>query len=91
MHFEKLNRRRFLTWLAGTGVTVPFLSLGPEGEATTTAPPRRPLVVTSKTNPAVREEITTTAWNVLQDGGSAMDAAEQATNVSERDPKDPTV
>jgi len=51
----------------------------------------RPLIITSKTNPYVREEITTTAWKVLQDGGSPLDAAEKGTNVSELDPRDPTV
>jgi N4-(beta-N-acetylglucosaminyl)-L-asparaginase len=51
----------------------------------------RPLIVTSKTNPFVREEITTTAWEILQRGGSPLDAAEKGTNVSELDPRDSTV
>jgi N4-(beta-N-acetylglucosaminyl)-L-asparaginase len=51
----------------------------------------RPLIVTSKTNPHVAEEITTTAWEILQRGGSPLDAAEKGTNVSELDPRDPTV
>ena len=51
----------------------------------------RPIIITSKTNPFVSEEITTTAWQVLQDGGSPLDAAEKATDVSELDPRDPTV
>lgn len=53
--------------------------------------PRRPLVVTSKTNKLVREEITTIAWDILADSGTAMNAAEKATNLSERDPRDTTV
>jgi N4-(beta-N-acetylglucosaminyl)-L-asparaginase len=48
-------------------------------------------VVTSKTNPVVREEITTIAWDIMSQGGGAMDAAEKATNLSERDPRDSTV
>jgi N4-(beta-N-acetylglucosaminyl)-L-asparaginase len=51
----------------------------------------RPLVVTSKTNPFVAEDITTAAWVILERGESPMDAAERATNVSELDPRDPTV
>ncbi|MFQ5791321.1 MAG: N(4)-(beta-N-acetylglucosaminyl)-L-asparaginase, partial [Acidobacteriota bacterium] len=43
------------------------------------------------TNPLVREEITTTAWDILTADGSAMDAAEKAANVSEGDPRDSTV
>ena len=35
--------------------------------------------------------MTTTAWEVLQSGGSPLDAAEKALNVSELDPRDPTV
>lgn len=53
--------------------------------------PNRPLIITSKTNPYVREAVTTTAWQVLQGGGSPLDAAEKAVNVSELDPRDPTV
>ena len=51
----------------------------------------RPLIVTSKTSPLVSELITTAAWEALQNGGSPLDAAEKATNVSELDPRDSTV
>lgn len=51
----------------------------------------RPLIVTSKTNPLVREKITTAGMEALKGGGHALDAAEKATNVSERDPLDTTV
>jgi len=51
----------------------------------------RPLIVTSKTNPYVREKVTSIAWEILQKEGSPLDAAEKATNVSELDPRDPTV
>ena len=82
MKFSEFTRRRFIAGVAGAPLV-----------ATTRqeAPPNRPLVVTSKTNSLVREEITTTAWDILAAGGSAMDAAEKATNVSERDPRDKTV
>ncbi len=53
--------------------------------------PNRPLIVTSKVNPDVSQAITTAAWEVLQNGGSPLDAAEKATNVSELDPRDTTV
>ncbi|KPJ84346.1 MAG: hypothetical protein AMS18_16900 [Gemmatimonas sp. SG8_17] len=54
-------------------------------------PANRPLVVTSKTNDSVREAVTGAAWEVLEAGGSALDAAEKGTNVSELDPRDRTV
>ncbi len=50
-----------------------------------------PLIVTSKTNPLVRSDITRAAWQALAEGGSPLDAAEKATNVSELDPRDTTV
>ena len=53
--------------------------------------PNRPLIVTSKVNPDVVEAITSAAWDSLQAGGSALDAAERGTNVSECDPRDTTV
>ncbi len=90
MFSRNLNRRGFLSRFAGLGLTVPFVNTNKQAQSRS-ARPNRPLVVTSKTNPIVREEITTTAWNILRLEGSAMDAAEKATNVSERDPRDATV
>jgi N4-(beta-N-acetylglucosaminyl)-L-asparaginase len=81
-----MKRRSFFAgfigaWLAGS--TRRALSARPA--------PRRPLVVTSKTNPYVKEAVTTVAWEVLQKGGSPLDAAEKAVNVAELDPRDPSV
>jgi N4-(beta-N-acetylglucosaminyl)-L-asparaginase len=83
------NRRSFLSGLTGLGFSLPILKKWTPIQSSTD--PNRPLVVTSKTNPAVREEITTLAWDIMGKGGSAMDAAEKATNSSERDPRDATV
>lgn len=90
MSFGSQTRRGFFSNLTGIGLGAPLLRRPPQS-LNRQANPNRPLVVTSKTNPLVREEITTTAWLILQEGGSAMDAAEKATNLSERDPRDPTV
>jgi N4-(beta-N-acetylglucosaminyl)-L-asparaginase len=89
---EDLNRRTFISTLVGGGLALPLVSL----ETVHAGEPRsrgvnRPLVVTSKTNTLVREAVTGAAWEVLEAGGSAMDAAEKATNVSEVDPRDRTV
>lgn len=82
---HEINRRQFL----GSAVAASMVS----GRTWGSAQSERggPLVVSSKTNPHVREEVTTTAWKILTAGGSAMDATEKATNVSELDPRDPTV
>ncbi len=50
-----------------------------------------PVIVTSKTNPLISREVTGKAWEVLQMGGSALDAAVSGTNVSELSPLDKTV
>ncbi len=88
---EKMTRRNFVSRLMKTGVFLPFIGKGGMEGGKSQGRTNRPLIVTSKTNPAVKEQITTTAWEVLQKGGSPMDAAEKATNVSEIDPRDPTV
>ncbi len=51
----------------------------------------RPLIVTSKTNPQVKEAVTQAAWDVLLQGGTPLDAAIRATNVAELDSRDPSV
>jgi len=53
--------------------------------------PNRPLIVSSNTSSVVGELVVTTAWEVLEKGGSPLDAAERGTNISELDPRDPTV
>ncbi len=91
MSIVEITRRRFLSGLAGISASVPMLGARAVAGQQTASGPNRPLVVTSKTNRFVREEITTTAWDTMRDGGSAMDAAEKGTNISERDPRDATV
>jgi N4-(beta-N-acetylglucosaminyl)-L-asparaginase len=92
MSLSEFTRRRFMGALAGLGAGVAWLEHRLDArQPAPAAAPNRPLVVTSQTNELVREEITTTAWNILRAGGSALDAAEKATNVSERDPRDTTV
>lgn len=81
-----LPRRRFLGSILGAPLVAGVAKSGAQPGA-----PRRPLVVTSKTNQLVREEITTIAWDILAASGSAMDATEKATNLSEADPRDTTV
>ena len=90
MKRRDVTRRGFLSGLAGAGLTTPVL-----GRSATVGvqpdPSNFPLVVTSKTNRLVREEITTTAYDLMLNGGSAMDAAEKGANISESDPRDATV
>ncbi|MBM3284753.1 MAG: hypothetical protein FJY81_02675, partial [Candidatus Aminicenantes bacterium] len=92
MSSVRITRRRFFGCLSYLGV-----GLGLAGSSGRMASPKpnagvnRPLIVTSKTNPEVKEAITRVAWEVLGQGGSPLDAAEKATNIAELDPRDPTV
>jgi len=86
------NRRTFISSVVGGGLAIPLLnSEAVSARASKPIQANRPLVVTSKTNSYVREEVTGTAWDIMAAGGSAMDAAEKSANVSELDPRDATV
>lgn len=91
MMIRSMTRRRFCSSLAGMGMGLPLVNGKGRINISKKNKDNRPLIVTSKTNPYVKEKITKTAWEVLQKGGGPLDAAEKATNVSELDPRDPTV
>jgi len=91
MIVKKITRRNFFASLASVGIGLPLIGRFVQGQPTKKGNLNRPLIVTSKTNPYVKEKVTTTAWDVLKKGGSPLDAAEKAVNVSELDPRDPTV
>ncbi|MDP2914861.1 MAG: N(4)-(beta-N-acetylglucosaminyl)-L-asparaginase [Candidatus Aminicenantes bacterium] len=90
MSAYEMKRRSFFAGLVGAwmaGPTVGKLTARSARQGS----PRRPLIVTSKTNPYVKEAVTAAAWDVLQKGGTPLDAAEKAVNVAELDPRDPSV
>jgi len=88
---SKMLRRRFCLRIAGLGVGLPWLSRMGRSALAAATQTNRPLIVTSKTNPFVKEAVTTAAWEELRRGGSALDAAIKGANVSELDARDPTV
>jgi len=47
----------------------------------------RPLIICSRTTPAAKTAVET-AWEILKNGGIAVDAVERAANVIELDPED---
>ena len=91
MPSKKINRRSFLSGLAGMGVSLPLIGGSRMSSGRKTGAVNRPLILTSKTNKHVKEELTTTAWNILKEGGRPIDAAVKATNVSESNPLDASV
>lgn len=87
----RFSRRRFFWGIAGWSASLPFVARADGSSRRSSAAPNRPIIVTSKTNSAVREKITTAGMDALKSGGYALDAAEKATNLSEADPTDNTV
>jgi N4-(beta-N-acetylglucosaminyl)-L-asparaginase len=88
---SSMIRRKFFARMAALGIGLPWFRRAAVTVAATPVQTNRILVVTSKTNPFVKEAVTTAAWEEAVRGGSALDAAIKATNVSEVDPRDPTV
>jgi len=91
MSFRGMTRRQFMEWGSALGLALGWTSSRGAQAPGISGKMNRPLVVTSKTNPLVKEAITQAAWDVLQQGGSPLDAAVKATNIAELDPRDPTV
>lgn len=91
MSWKKMNRRNFITRTAGFGITLPLIGRIESGASPRARAANRPLVVTSKTNPATREGVTTTAYEIMLKGGHPLDAAVKGVNVSELDPRDTSV
>lgn len=88
---KKINRRNFLSHAAGLGISVPLIGKSGRAKTKPSGKINRPLVVTSKTNPASREQVTTTAYEILKKGGHPLDAAVKGVNVSELNPLDTSV
>jgi len=91
MTWKIMNRRNFITRTAGLGLAVPLVGRINGEPSSRPNEANRPLVVTSKTNPATREGVTTTAYGILSAGGHPLDAAVKGVNVSELDPRDTSV
>lgn len=88
-----MNRRKFIqnTALSGLGLTVGASALANEVPLTNSNtiinPDNYPLVIATWDV----KNATAKAWEVLQKGGSALDAAEKGCNVEEEDPANSSV
>lgn len=71
MVFKKISRRNFFTRVAGVGIGLPLIRKLGIANMKTSGKVNRPLIVTSKTNPFVKEKVTTTAWEILRQGGDS--------------------
>jgi N4-(beta-N-acetylglucosaminyl)-L-asparaginase len=82
-----ISRRNFLNRTAGLSAgafVLPSISgftLQEKGKG------KGPFIICSRTTPAAKTAVET-AWEILNNGGSAVDAVEKAANVIELDPED---
>ncbi|MEE9208713.1 MAG: isoaspartyl peptidase/L-asparaginase, partial [Gemmatimonadota bacterium] len=86
---NQIDRRAFLgrgLCLGGAAIALrrPRLAASPSRVSST------PIIITSHRNETGREGLRA-AWEILSDGGSALDAVQRATNVIEVDPEDASV
>jgi len=87
---KNISRRRFVNKTIGMGagaLVLPSLtgfSFQEKGKGL------RPLIITSHTNETGQRAMET-GWEILRNGGSAVDAVEKAANVIEVDPEDTSV
>ena len=85
-----ISRRGFLHHGLGLGAGALLLPRVPRGIP---RPPRRaggPLIITSHSNETGQQAMRE-AWEILSNGGSALDAVERGANVIEVDPEDASV
>ena len=85
---KKISRRSFFN--RSLGLSAGALLTGRKGLSLTAGPGRIPLIVTSHTNDTGKKAMEA-GWEVLLDGGSAVDAIEKAANIIEVDPEDTSV
>ncbi len=85
---QKISRRHFFNKSFGLGAGALFLKdfptwrLGSKGKL--------PIIVTSHSNETGKKAVEV-GWDILANGGSALDAVEKAANIIEVDPEDTSV
>jgi len=85
---SEISRRQFLNTSAGLGAGV-LMFKGPH-VISATRKGRIPLIITSHTNETGKNAMHA-GWEILSNGGSAVDAIEKAANIIEVDPEDTSV
>lgn len=87
---KEISRRNFVNRTIGAGagaIILPAMSgFGLQTKSTV----NRPLIITSHANPTGQKAMEA-GWEILKNGGSAVDAVEKAANIIEVDPEDTSV
>lgn len=85
---KKISRRGFLNQSFGVGLGALFFKNNPSFKSN--SPSNIPLIITSHTNETGKKAVEK-GWEILLNGGSALDAVEKGANIIELDPKDLSV
>jgi len=87
---KEITRRTFINTTAGVSagafIGSPLIAMGMQQKGK----PVRPMMITSHAN-ATGKAAMEAGWQILNNGGSAVDAVEKAANVIEVDPEDTSV
>jgi N4-(beta-N-acetylglucosaminyl)-L-asparaginase len=87
---RSISRRRFVNQTIGAGAGALVLPSITGFTFQDKGKPVRPLIITSHANETGQKAMET-AWEILKNGGNAVDAVEKAANVIEVDPEDTSV
>jgi N4-(beta-N-acetylglucosaminyl)-L-asparaginase len=87
---RSISRRRFVNQTIGAGAGALVLPSITGFAFQDKGKPVRPLIITSHANETGQKAIEA-AWEILKNGGNAVDAVEKAANVIEVDPEDTSV
>ena len=85
---QRITRRSFFNRSFGIGLGA--YAAGPSGLMKTSGKGKIPLIVTSHGNETGRKAVEA-GWEILSQGGLAVDAVEKAANIIELDPEDTSV
>ena len=86
----EIGQRDFVRHSVGIGAGVEALGHLPEATTNPGQSAGTPLVITSHSN-ATGQEAMQQAWEILDGGGTGLDAVERGANVIEVDPEDTSV
>ncbi len=87
---KSISRRRFVNSTLGTGAGMLILPSADGYGRQVRDIAARPMIITSHANETGQKAMET-GWEILKNGGSAVDAVEKAANIIEVDPEDTSV
>ncbi|MCU0457342.1 MAG: N(4)-(beta-N-acetylglucosaminyl)-L-asparaginase [Bacteroidales bacterium] len=87
---KEISRRNFVNATIGAGAGAMILPVTGGFGLQSLSPVNRPLIITSHANETGQKAMAA-GWEILKNGGNAVDAVEKAANIIEVDPEDTSV